>query len=111
MIFRPVRRYHGGLLPLTYAYIEPLQASLSPGGIPYALDKAIGMVRVKCQFRPNRSREGRIIRLTDILEPTELIPVFGKKCPPHWASNNAAELAKEFYVNIFFTKQFYADYA
>lgn len=96
---------------MTYAYIEPFQASLSPRGTPYAVDKAIGMVRVKRCYRANRSREGRIVRLTDILEPTELVPVFGKKCNSQWNSANMAELAKEFYVNVFFTKQFFADYS
>ncbi len=81
MVFRPVMTYAEGLLPLSYAYIEPLEPTQVS-----AVDKAVGMICLKRCFLANRHRESRIVRLLDIWRPVEVVPVFGKSCPDTWDS-------------------------
>lgn len=107
VIFRPVAKYTAVLLPLTYAYIQPLR----PVQASNATDKAINMTRFERSFLRGTQREGRIIRLTDIWRQVEVVPVFGKECPKDWNSSNAVELAEEFYVNIFSGKDVYQQLA
>ncbi len=97
--------YTEGLLPLSYAYIQPLEPIQSS-----VVDKAIGMTRLKQCFLANRHRESRIVRLLDIWRPVEVVPVFGKSCPDTWDSSNAVELAKEFYLNVFSSKDDYQQF-
>ena len=63
-------------------------------------------------FRVNRvvqrgRRKGKIVPLTLIWRPIELIPVFGRRCPTGWTSNTAVEEADDFYVNCFSDKDVY----
>ncbi len=71
------------------------------------IDKSIQMLRVRHCYARDQRREYLIVRLMDIWRPIELVPLFGGKCPRHWDSSNAVELAKEFYVNSFFSKEVY----
>lgn len=45
--------------------------------------------------------KGLVIPLTDIWLTVQAIPVFGKKCNPHWTCDSAVELASELRVNVF----------
>ncbi len=65
------------------------------------------MFRFCRDLNADKSRKARLIRLTDIWRPIELVPVFGKRCPSNWSSSNAVELAEEFYANSFTDKETY----
>lgn len=69
-------------------------------------ERDINMFRVIRCIR-NGKRKGLVIKLTDIWRPVELIPVFGNECPAAWTTENAVELAQEFYVNSFSEKEAY----
>ncbi len=107
LIFRPASDPKQKRLSSYYAYIQPFEPAGSTvtkqmdGTRAHVTDDNIEMFRVVRRYTGNRRREGRIIRLTDIWRPIELIPVYGKKCPRNWNSSNAVESAKEFYVNSF----------
>lgn len=113
LIFRPVRDPTQAHLSTYYAYVQvfvPAPSTVTrqeDGTRAHVPDNNVEMFRVVRSYTGNRRREGRIIRLIDIWRPVELIPVFGKKCPPNWNSTNAVESAKEFYVNSYSDKEVY----
>lgn len=69
-------------------------------------ERDVNMFRVvRCIH--NGKRKGLVVKLTDLWRPVELVPVFGKECPASWTTENAVELAQEFYVNSFSEKETY----
>lgn len=112
LIFRPV--YVDDRRPTDYlAYVQPFNPAT--GTICTQLDGSraqvpvdhVEMYKIVRSTRADGSRRGLIIRLTDIWRPVEVVPVFGKQCPPEWKANNSVELAKEFYVNNFSDKEIF----
>lgn len=95
------------------AYIQPFKPvpgctmSLPNRRRQYTTEKLTKMFRIERKLRPDGSRMGAIVPLTDIWSMVTLIPVFGKKCPEEWTCDNAVELAKQFRVNNFACKQTY----
>ncbi len=96
-----------------YAYVQPFKPA--PGTITtqqggrkaHVPDDNIEMYRVCRVFNNDGTRAGMVIKVTDIWRHVELIPKFGARCPSHWDSKNAVELATEFYVNNFADKEVY----
>lgn len=113
LIFRPVNNGDGIYGGPTLAYVEyfkhgPRTLSLQENGEKHHVpDDDIEMFRVIRKFGRDEKRIGGVIPLTDIWRPIQLIPVFGKKCPVTWDSDNAVELSKEFFVNSFWDKETY----
>lgn len=66
------------------------------------------LFHVKRYLKPDGTRIGLIVSLTDVWRQIDLIPYFGSKCPGQWASQTAVERAKEFIVNTFFDKEIFA---
>lgn len=95
------------------AYVQPFKpapgtTSHQQDGLKaHVPDDGVEMFRVVRSLHSNGKRKGLIIKLTDIWRPVELIPRFGKKCPLHWTSSDAVELAEQFYVNCFSDKESY----
>lgn len=113
VIFRPAGDNQRRRFLNYYAYVQVFKPAPSTvvkqrdGTKSHVTDDHIEMFRVVRSYNRNNKREGRIIRLTDIWRPIELIPSFGKACPRNWNSENAVECAKEFYVNCFVDKESY----
>jgi len=64
------------------------------------------MFQLHCHFRSDgTTRMGNIIRLTDIREIVELVPVYGSQIDPCLNYNNLLELAGIFYLNNFASKE------
>ncbi len=106
LIFRP----KSGVQQHTLAYVQPFKPGA--GGtkghwLRHVADENIDMFRVRRLLDVDKSRSARLVKLTDIWRPIELIPLFGKRCPSHWNSWNSVELADEFYVNSFTDKETY----
>lgn len=70
-------------------------------------DKDIQMFRVVRQLNRDGTRKGIVVKLTDIWRYIELVPRFGSECREGWNSENACELATEFFVNSFADKDIY----
>ncbi len=117
MVFRPHVR-HGSFpgnlnLKDVLVYLQPFKAA--SGTVKYrhnkpraqVTDDNIEMFRVVRQLNRDGSRHGAVVRLTDIWRYVEMVPRFGKRCDPEWNSENACELAKEFYLNCFADKDIY----
>ncbi len=113
MVFKP-RVYHGhSNLKDVLVYLQPFKAA--PGTVKYRSNKPraqitkddIEMFRVVRQLERDGSRRGMIAKLTDIWRYVEMVPKFGKRCDPEWHSDNACELAKEFYLNSFADRDIY----
>lgn len=114
-IFKP-RVRHGSIGYSDFGdilvYLQPFKAA--PGTIIYRpnepraqiTENDIEMFRVVRQMRSG-SRRGMVVKLTDIWRYVELVPKFGKECNPEWNSENACELADEFYINSFADKDIY----
>lgn len=88
-------------------YVQPFEPA--PGTIKNNVQQPehhINMFRVVRCIR-NGTRKGLVVKLTDIWRPVELVPVFGRECPAAWTTENAIELAQEFYVNPFSEKEAY----
>lgn len=69
--------------------------------------KDIDMFRVIRSLRPDKSRRGAIIELSDIWRPIQLVPVFEGACPADWTCDSAVESADSLYVNSFSEKPVY----
>lgn len=61
------------------------------------------------QLDHDGSRRGIVINLTDIWRHIDVVPAYGEECPENWTTDNAVELAKEFYINPFYEKEAYFD--
>lgn len=70
-------------------------------------DDDIEMFRVVRETNRDGSRRGMVAKLRDIWRYIELVPKFGKCCEEEWDSENACELATEFYVNCFADRDIY----
>lgn len=95
-------------------YVQLLKPA--PGSLVYpgrgqarsqVTDDDIEMFRVVREMNRDGTRHGIIAKLTDIWRYIELVPRFGKSCTDEWNSENACELATEFYVNCFADKDIY----
>ncbi len=114
MVFKPRTASNSGSdFKDVLVYLQPLKAA--PGTVVYRPDQEraevtddhIEMFRVVRKLKGDGSRQGMVVRLTDIWRYVEMVPRFGKECNPEWNSENACELAKEFYLNCFADKQIY----
>lgn len=94
--------------PEILAYVEPLvpvsQARCEDGVVKAAPDENSGLVEVKRLHRPDRTRFGMVIRLTDIWRPVDVVPVFEDECESDWTSDTAIDKAQSFLINVFYTK-------
>ncbi|KLO05546.1 hypothetical protein SCHPADRAFT_839244, partial [Schizopora paradoxa] len=114
-IFRPFIRnlpkFHREIL----AYVEPLKPApgtmslQTDGHYDHVPDDNIEMFRLVRDLNPDSSRRGKIIRLTDIWRPIDVIPRFGDECPEEWTRDTSVESATEFYVNSFADKETFQD--
>ena len=82
-------------------------AEQEDGSRAFVTDDNVEMFRVVREKERNGARRWRVIELSEIWRPIELIPLFYKKCPSSWTSSNSLELAEEFYVNCFSDKETY----
>lgn len=67
----------------------------------------IELYRVVRDLDQNGVQKGKVIEISAIWRPIQLVPVFGHQCPLHWTANTAVELATQFYVNSFMDKPTY----
>ncbi len=87
MVFRPASNAKQKQPSPYYAFVQPFQPAPSTvrmqadGTRAHVTDDNIEMFHVCRCYTGNRRRVGRIVRLTDIWRPIELIPVFGKAMP------------------------------
>ncbi len=96
------------------AYIEPLEparfCTQSNGlEVTHTPNESSSLYKVTRVLNEDRSRRGIVINLTDIWRAVDVVPAFGRSCPETWTTDNAVELAKEFYVNPFYDKNMYGD--
>lgn len=113
MLLRPSTSIRFSTASDFLAYVQPFKPApgttsrQQDGSKAHVPDDGIEMFRVVRSLCSNGNRKGLVIKLTDIWRPVELIPRFGKKCPQHWTSSDAVELAEQFYVNCFSDKESY----
>ena len=62
------------------------------------------VVKDKCQDGQMR---GAVVPLSAVWCAIQLIPCFGRTCPPGWGSRTSMESAESFFVNTFDTKETY----
>lgn len=65
----------------------------------------IDMFIVNRHFRSNGTRMGDIIRMKDIRDVLELVPVFGANMRDDMNSDNSLEIAKSYFINNFADKE------
>lgn len=113
VIFRPRIRGRKTAGQPVYAYVQPLLpasrcvSQQEDGSQLHIPDKHINMYRMKRSVNKGGKRKGLVINITDIWRPVELVPKFGRSCPPEWDATNATEMAEEFYLNCFSSKDVY----
>lgn len=91
-----------------FAYVEPLVPA--PGTVKEGVhvpDKGVGLFHVRRSYAPDNSRNGIIVKLTDIWRPIDLVPKFGSKCVRKWDATLTCEVVTEFFVNHFFDKEIF----
>lgn len=93
------------------AYIEPLVPVTTlrreNGSVDAVADENSGLIEIKRLFRPDLSRFGMVIRLTDIWRQVNIVPMFGEKCEETWTCDTAVEEAQTFVANVFQSKEAY----
>lgn len=95
---------------MVYLYVEPLELITHRGpvgGGSRNIDASVNLSRYKRRISRRGKREGCIVRLVDVWTHVEMVPYFGEKCPEHWDTNNAVELAKTLYLNRYSTKEIF----
>ena len=66
----------------------------------------VDMFQLHRHFRSDGStRMGDIVRLTDVREVVELVPVYGEKMDPRLNCETSLDLANSFYINNFASKE------
>ncbi len=96
------------------AYIEPLKPARfckqsNDLEVTHTPIESSGLYKVTRVLGEDRLRRGIVVNLTDIWRAVDVVPAFGRSCPDNWTTDNAVELAKDFYVNPFYDKIVYRD--
>ena len=106
VIFQPVMRREAQAEFL--AYVEPLiptsVVAREDGEMEGARDPNSGLIEVKRLYKPDLSRFGMVIKLTDIWRSVDLVPVYGRRCP-EWTGETAYAEAQSFWINIYSDKE------
>jgi len=111
LIFSPVWPSDGNNLPPIFFYGEYFKFSSQyrtdvDGVSVFTPAPNVDMFQLHRHFRSDgTTRMGNIIRLTDIREIVELVPVYGSQMDPRLNYNNSLELADIFYLNNFASKE------
>jgi hypothetical protein len=111
LIFSPKGPRDGNDSPPTFFYGEYFKFSSQyrtdvDGVSVFAPAPDVDMFQLHRHFRSDgTTRMGDIIRLTDIREIVELVPVYGSQMDPRLNYNNSLELADMFYLNNFASKE------
>lgn len=91
--------------------MEPLvpasQIRREDGTVDAIPDKDSGLIEIKRLYRPDLSRFGMVVRLTDIWCPVDVVPAFGESCDKDWTCDTAVDEARRLFINIFYTKDAY----
>ena len=82
------------------AYVQRFNVTSAP-------DTASGLHGLKRAIRTNGMRIGDIIPLSHIRSPAHVIPHFGRAANARLNSHTSYELSSEFWLNKYWTKQFY----
>ena len=82
------------------AYVQCFNVTSAP-------DTASGLHGLKRAIRTNGMRIGDIIPLSHIRSPAHVIPRFGRAANARLNSHTSYELSSEFWLNKYWTKQFY----
>ncbi|KAL5536493.1 hypothetical protein ACEPAF_315 [Sanghuangporus sanghuang] len=93
--------------PLAYVHVLiPGDKSVKSieGERQFCPDAGTEMFRVRRRCLRGGERVGTVVALKDIWRPVELVPRFGKRCPPEWTCDTAVEEAEEFHINPFCDK-------
>jgi len=111
LIFSPKGPSNGGDSPPVFFYGKYFKFSSQyhtdvDGVSVFAPAPDVDMFQLHRHFRSDgTTRMGDIIRLTDIREIVELVPVYGSQMDPRLNYNNSLELADTFYLNNFASKE------
>ncbi|KAI6022353.1 hypothetical protein PISMIDRAFT_114536, partial [Pisolithus microcarpus 441] len=100
MIFHPV---HSDLLAV---YVQSFNI-VSQHGNMNNLNAGTGTHLVRHAVWSNGSRISDMIPVTQIHSPAHLIPHFGKEAHPWLTSKSCYELSSDFWLNKYWSKEFY----
>ena len=88
-----------------FAYVQHFHATTPlPSN---TTDNAAGMHVLKCVITSDGMRVGKIIPLHYICSPAHVILHFGKEANPHLARHTCYELSRKFWLNKYWSKEFY----
>ena len=99
MIFRLARS------DLFLAYVQHF--NIVPQSNPTNVSPVTGMHLLRRAMCGNGQRVGEVIPLTDIRSPAHLVPNFGREAHSRLTRLNSNELSNEFWLNKYWTKEFY----
>ncbi|KIJ04975.1 hypothetical protein PAXINDRAFT_21745 [Paxillus involutus ATCC 200175] len=74
---------------------------------PANVSLVTGMHMLKWAVRANGQRNGEVVPLTFVRSPAHLIPNFGPKAHPCLTKLSSYELSSEFWLNKYWSKEFY----
>lgn len=78
-----------------------------PQGNPTDANAIMGMHVLKCIIKSNGQHVGEIVPLILICSSAHLIPHFGHEAHPHLAKRSSYKLSTEFWLNKYWSKEFY----
>ncbi|KAI6100764.1 hypothetical protein EDD16DRAFT_1717073 [Pisolithus croceorrhizus] len=99
MIFCPA------CLDLFLAYIQHF--NIVPQSNPINVNPVTGMHLLRQVVQSNGQQVGEVIPLTLIHSPAHLVPNFGQEAHPHLTCLSSYEFSNEFWLNKYWTKEFY----
>jgi hypothetical protein len=111
LIFSPVITSPRNHSPPVYFYGEFFKFSAQhhanvDGVEVFAPAPNVDMFQLHHHFRSDSSMHmGDIVRLTDVREVVELVPVYGEKMDPRLNCETSLDLANSFYINNFASKE------
>ena len=100
MIFCPIHSEH------FMAYVQHFDVVPQQGTVNH-VNPVTGMHLLQRAVRSNGSRIRDVIPITQIRSPAHLIPNFSKEAHPCLTNGSSYELSTEFWLNKYWSKEFY----